>query len=89
MWYLYSKTLPCIITDFLCFTDDIVTEPKRRRNVRIRNESNRPTTEANVVDFNDKTSAGNNGENMTDVFVESTYKQLCMAYSCAHKVIYQ
>ena len=52
----------------------------------MRNESNRPATEANVVDFNDRNSAGNTGENMTDVFVEATFKQLGVAYKNADKV---
>merc|ERR1712218_145773 len=65
-------------------TDINVIQPKKKATPRARNESSRPATEAKVVDFTDKNSPGT-GENMTDIFVESTYKQLCIAYTAANK----
>jgi hypothetical protein len=67
------------------YTEHNAIQPKRRAATRVRNEGSRPATEANVVNFNDKNSLGNTRENMTDIFVESTYKQLCLAYTSAHK----
>lgn len=66
-------------------SDENLLQPKKKANPRVRNETSVPATIANVVDFNDKNSAGNTGENNTDVFVESTYKQLCLAYTSMDK----
>ena len=65
--------------------DVIEIQPKKKATPRVRNESSRPATEAKVVDFKDKTSAGI-GENKTDKYVESTHKQLIEAYKTADKV---
>jgi hypothetical protein len=62
-------------------------QPKKKATPRVRNESSRPATEAKVVDFSDKNSAGT-GENMTDKYVESTHKHLIEAYKNALKVYY-
>lgn len=62
-------------------------QPKKKATPRVRNESSRPATEAKVVDFSDKNSAGT-GENMTDKYVESTHKLLIEAYKNAFKVYY-
>lgn len=61
-------------------TGDNLAQPKKQRNPRNRNDAIRPATEAKTVDFDDKNSSRITGENMTDVFVESTYKSLILAY---------
>ena len=65
---------------------DILAQPKKQRNPRNRNDAIRPATEAKTVDFDDKNSSRITGENMTDVFVESTYKSLIVAYRSNDKV---
>ena len=64
-----------------------MNKPQKAR--RARNTDgwkSRPVTDANVVDFDDENSPGNSGANMTDFFVESTFKHLYIAYRNADKV---
>jgi len=63
-------------------SSQIVQKTRRANN---RNDERRPTTEAKVLDFNDKNSANNTAESRTDVLVESTYSQLVKAYLSANK----